>query len=122
MATEEDTKATTLSLADRITERRPDDEEMEIDEETKDSRHQALLDGPLEPSYGTAESEAKQDLEMGDKAEGGQSEGLLNRIAKNRLYTVNETAPDVADTRVPKHVSFLSFPLTKNANDSRDRS
>lgn len=120
MATEEGTTSTSLSLADRITERVPDDEEMEIDEETRDSRHQALLDGPLEPAYAVAEPEPE--LQLADKTEGGQSEGLLNRIAKNRLYTVNETAPDVADTRVPKHVSYPGFRFIRFTDELYHRS
>lgn len=101
MATEENAEPQTLSLADRITERVSDDEEMEIDEETERDRRQALLDGPLEaPSSlrNTRTADVNQDEEE-------HSKGLLNRIAKNRLYTVDETAPDAPDTRVPTHAS-----------------
>lgn len=101
MATEENAEPQTLSLVDRITERVSDDEEMEIDEETKRDRRQALLDGPLE------DPSSRRDTRVADVNEGEEeySKGLLNRIAKNRLYTVDETAPDAPDTRVPTHVS-----------------
>lgn len=109
MSTEENPEPTNMSLADRITERVPDEEEMEIDEEAEGDRRQALLNGPLERPSAAVHPEPIP--EGADEDEGEYPKGLLNRIAKNRLYTADETAPDAPATRVPTHVSssFLFF-------------
>ncbi|GHJ87928.1 hypothetical protein NliqN6_4330 [Naganishia liquefaciens] len=100
MATEDNAESKSLSLADRITERVSDDEEMEIDEETERDRRQTLLDGPLEPTSTIGDIREEEITED----DGENHKGLFNRIAKNKLYTANETAPDAPDTRVPMHV------------------
>lgn len=80
-------------------------DDMQIDAEEETDRRIALLDGPLESSLGGAAPGVSEDQAEDDSADGARSKSLAGRIARNRLYTVNETAPDAPDTRVADEVS-----------------
>jgi hypothetical protein len=105
MASEEESTQSIPSLADRITDRMTPTDDMQIDAEEETDRRNALLDGPLEQSSGRAERAVKDEQEDEDSEEGLRAKGLAGRIAKNRLYTMNETAPDAPDNRVADDVS-----------------
>lgn len=116
MASEKEPTPPHQSLSDRITDRMTPSDDMQIDAEEETDRRNALLDGPLEYTSTKAEPEVKEEQEDDASEEGSRAKGLAGRIAKNRLYTVNETAPDAPDTRVADHVSgrddrhqFISF-------------
>jgi hypothetical protein len=110
MASEEEPAHSLPSLADRITDRMTPTDEMQIDAEEETDRRNALLDGPLEQSSRGAERAFKDEQDDEDSEEGSRVRGLAGRIAKNRLYTVNETAPDAPDTRVADEVSRSDIP------------
>lgn len=105
MASEKEHTQPIPSLADRITDRMTPLDDMQIDAEEETDRRIALLDGPLESSLGGAAPGVSEDQAEDDSADGARSKSLAGRIARNRLYTVNETAPDAPDTRVADEVS-----------------
>lgn len=108
MASEEETTQS-QSLADRITDRMTPSDDMQIDAEGETDRRNALLDGPLEYTSARAKPDVKDEQEGDVSDEGTRANGLAGRIARNRLYTVDETAPDAPDTRVADHVSGSSM-------------
>jgi hypothetical protein len=87
------------SLSERLMPLNPVD--MEI---TDEANPETDLDGTRDAPYSVSDAVVMPDQDLEESmAEAGRN-NLENRIAKNRLYTRDETAPDVPETRVPSRV------------------